>query len=88
MEPGRLARTRYAERRFRVMAPAPVAPLDYEALYDLLDRAARARWLSMTMTDERTSRVLEQVAAELDDQINRMAADIVATTKRPGRPRP
>lgn len=65
------------------MGPSP-APFDFEALYDLLDRAARARWLSMTTTDERAARVLKQLAAELDDQINRMTVDIFAPTKRPG----
>jgi hypothetical protein len=72
----------------------PNAPFCFAELSHLLDRAARARRLSMITTDGRAARDLEQFAVEIETQIDRLsreiatdqAADdrILLPTRRPG----
>jgi hypothetical protein len=71
----RFARTSNAERRCALMAEP--APFDFHALSDLLARAALARRLSMTTTDEQATETLGQLAEELDVQIDFLTREMV-----------
>jgi hypothetical protein len=60
-----------------VVASMSEAPFDLDALSELLDRAALARRLSMTTTDEQAAVTLGRLAEELDVQIGFLAKELV-----------
>jgi hypothetical protein len=51
-------------------------PFDLDNLHHLLERAAMARRLSLSSGDERTHRVLGEMADELDEEITKLVLHI------------
>jgi hypothetical protein len=50
---------------------------DFDCLFELIDRASRARQIAHTIHDQQASRALTALAAELDEQIGELAQRLI-----------